>query len=903
MLGARRNTAIVFAVLLLAFTGTMSAFIPQIASALPSSSDDCPDGGDTLPKGDVGPCDVTLINIQLTPGGGLDISGDTIPETTTNNLVTNSGSVVSVLPSYLDVTITDTKTGKSQPTYVGDPANPGYYGDSKNQSGEPAAGSTSDGYILYQVFGDATGSGSGPFKICASGVNVPKACITDPLNNGNDHSSASLPLVTSQAIAGSISLPLPSSYVPPKTAAAGSVANNTPAPAASNTNAASCESNGSTLGWLFCGLYNDVNDASGWILYNIIEPELRTTPLCVDSQSSGCANDATYQVWSTFRVYGDIFLVIVLLIIVFGEAIGGGLIEAYTVKKVLPRLLAAAILINLSFYLVAIMVDLTNVIGGGLGQLITAPLHMNSNGSSGGFLINASGITTNNLEGVGIVGTVAALGSTSVFALFSTEGAALIVLGAVLPALLAVLAVLFTVLIRKAIITALIFISPVAFALWCLPNTEKYFKRWWDLLFEMLMVYPIIVLMFAVGDILSVTSANITGQTATLKIFNFITSFLFLIIPLLLIPTAFKLAGSSIGRIHEAIQGGRARAHNMSKGRRERARQRYGMKRAGVQSAAYSRAAKTPGLGTVLNKTPGVGYAFGRRMQTLDQKNRMLGAELAKDPRAAAIQHDDNALRAATYGGYNDAVKGLLENDPTMKREEAQRAARAAQTSIGFGRAQAIWSAQSMAQTGTAYKDIEDVAATIARASGGNATTSDSLAGNINSATKAANRHDLAPGYSDLSALARGVGGLDGGSSDYDTARVKAWKSASLYQHANDRPDNIKAAIKHYSSASTLATPQGREEAAVFYKELQAMRPNAVGAVADAIDTAMSARGGGNDILGLKVGGNPIPKYRADPLDTSKRIPDGFRDATLGDLDSVKSKVREYRRPDPNDIP
>ncbi len=37
------------------------------------------------------------------------------------------------------------------------------------------------------------------------------------------------------------------------------------------------------------------------------------------------------------------------------------LIDAYTVKKVLPRLLAAAILINLSIYIVALLVDLDSM--------------------------------------------------------------------------------------------------------------------------------------------------------------------------------------------------------------------------------------------------------------------------------------------------------------------------------------------------------------------------------------------------------------------------------------------------------------------------------------------------------------------------------------------------------------
>jgi len=78
-------------------------------------------------------------------------------------------------------------------------------------------------------------------------------------------------------------------------------------------------------------------------------------------------------VWSSFRLYGDIVLVIALLVIVFGEAIGGGVIDAYTAKKVLPRILIAAILINLSIYIVAALEDIVNIVGSGLDSLIRLP--------------------------------------------------------------------------------------------------------------------------------------------------------------------------------------------------------------------------------------------------------------------------------------------------------------------------------------------------------------------------------------------------------------------------------------------------------------------------------------------------------------------------------------------------
>ena len=49
-----------------------------------------------------------------------------------------------------------------------------------------------------------------------------------------------------------------------------------------------------------------------------------------------------------------------------------GVIEAYTAKKVLPRLLIGAALINLSFYIVIAFVDIMNIVGLGIYSLMSS---------------------------------------------------------------------------------------------------------------------------------------------------------------------------------------------------------------------------------------------------------------------------------------------------------------------------------------------------------------------------------------------------------------------------------------------------------------------------------------------------------------------------------------------------
>jgi hypothetical protein len=333
-------------------------------------------------------------------------------------------------------------------------------------------------------------------------------------------------------------------------------------PAASSSNThdsnATCETGGFGLNWIICPVFNGVANFCDWLFQYLVQPFLVTSPISTDS------TDSSFRIWSQFRIYGNVLLVIGLLVLVFGQSIGGGLIDAYTVKKSMPRILIAAILINLSIYIVAGLVDITNVVGGTLGKVMTDPL-----AGAGAFNFSPSTVQAGNI--IGSTGIVTALGVTGgiVGGLASVEVGQFILLFIVMPVVLGLLAAFITLILRKAAILALILVSPVAFALYCLPNTEKYFRKWWDFLVQTLMVYPIVIIIFAVADILSVTVYNanksqpgaVGGGTIAL-----IIAFLLQFLPLLMIPYAFKLAGGAVGLVHETLTNYHKRGQEMAKG-------------------------------------------------------------------------------------------------------------------------------------------------------------------------------------------------------------------------------------------------------------------------------------------------------------------------------------------------
>ena len=80
------------------------------------------------------------------------------------------------------------------------------------------------------------------------------------------------------------------------------------------------------------------------------------------------SSSAAYQVWIIMRDIANVMVVLVLLVIIFSQLTGVG-IDNYGIKRMLPRLIAMAILINLSFVACQLAVDISNIFGVSLNTL------------------------------------------------------------------------------------------------------------------------------------------------------------------------------------------------------------------------------------------------------------------------------------------------------------------------------------------------------------------------------------------------------------------------------------------------------------------------------------------------------------------------------------------------------
>jgi hypothetical protein len=222
---------------------------------------------------------------------------------------------------------------------------------------------------------------------------------------------------------------------------------------------------------------------------------------------------------STIAGIANIGFAVIFLIIIISTAVGGegrGVFSNYAIKKMLPKLLVMAVAINVSYYICAALADLSNIVGSSIGGLVndvivdTNKEYLNSFKDNASFSINPGTATADIATTIG-----AAAGFTNpagpVIALV-----AIAVLSTVLIFQIIVAIILASV--RNVFLVTLVIISPLAWVLGILPNTSKIFEKWFKYFGQMLLVYPAVMLLFAVAELTSRAIIPATGVPVAIKI-------------------------------------------------------------------------------------------------------------------------------------------------------------------------------------------------------------------------------------------------------------------------------------------------------------------------------------------------------------------------------------------------
>lgn len=253
--------------------------------------------------------------------------------------------------------------------------------------------------------------------------------------------------------------------------------------------------------------------------------------------------DTMYRVWTQFRDVANVVFVLIFIYIIYSQLTGLG-VDNYGIKRLLPRLIMAIILTNISFYICAVIVDISNVLGNSMRDLImqvalpVKPEFNNWNQVASASLIVGGGV-----------------------ALYLSITALLPVL---VSGLLALLMTIILLIARQAIIVILIILSPVAFVLNTLPNTQKWFERWWSAFILIAMMYPVISVIYGGSQVAAgvISSANPNQETMILFA---ILALGVQAVPLFTVPMIMKAGGNIFERFTGVV-------NNPSKGLFDRVR-------------------------------------------------------------------------------------------------------------------------------------------------------------------------------------------------------------------------------------------------------------------------------------------------------------------------------------------
>lgn len=387
------------------------------------------------------------------------------------------------------------------------------------------------------------------------------------------------------------------------------------------------------IGWIICPVFtflSDITDAA----YAIVADMLSVN-------TNDYATDGTlFNAWRVMASIANVFFVVVFLFIIYSQISGIG-ISNYGIKRMLPRLIVGAILINTSYWVCILAIEASNLLGyslksvfDGLGATIATTSADDATGILDG------GNTA--LNWLGLTSAVLILGGAALYA-----GMA-VLLPLLLAAIVTIVIVFVALTIRQALIIILVVAAPLALAAWLLPNTETYFKKWLKLFGALLLMFPVVAIVFAISSLASTIIMGASSSTP-IKIMGAAVS----IVPLIVIPAIMKGAGTALGVIMNRVPG----SNGLGNGMRERA----GKLGKRLDNQIATRALRSDSTrGKVLARLSGArGRARRGAIDNAAEQNRKLAeANYISDE----VQREGSLMRQMSRGGGEAARNTALAN-------------------------------------------------------------------------------------------------------------------------------------------------------------------------------------------------------------------------------------------------
>ncbi|MEO5627561.1 MAG: tail fiber domain-containing protein [Candidatus Saccharimonadales bacterium] len=529
----------------------------------------------------------------------------------------------------------------------------------------------------------------------------------------------------------------------------------------------SCESQNSNIAisWLVCGMVG------------LIDQSVQSFGGAVDNLLNIQKNEYDQPeikiIWSVVKNFATFLLIAVALIMVISQALDFGPFDAYTIRKVLPKLIIAVILMQLSWFIFTSMIQIFNEIAWGLEGIMYAPF-------GGRDVFSLSALLGNTTGGTGLFAALAGAGVVIGAGVGLALGGVL-ALGAA--ALLGLIIGFMTLVLRKIILIMLLVLAPLALVAWILPNTDKYWKLWWESFSKLLLMYPLIVLIIAAGRIFAYTAgqlqnvptttdglvSHITDENNGLVIFVFVVVGFFA--PYFLIPKTFQLAGSAFGNLTGMInnrkKGAFDRLRNSGQNTRKKNAQNIMDNKRWKGNNALSKFGNKSLMGAAMIPKEGGWNAakWGSRVGAArSARITALSAKAGEHEAVLGVDGNDDLLSAGLNGSGSEAdAKAYLQGLGQRGRELNQNVAAVMAAKNAMGKESfEDFAAARLAGTGTGYASgPAEMLETINRVAGGDSSRAARILVKARGEAEKAKRPDLygagmATSADQLAQLARG---------------------------------------------------------------------------------------------------------------------------------------------------
>ena len=314
-----------------------------------------------------------------------------------------------------------------------------------------------------------------------------------------------------------------------------------------------CQENGGFLSWMLCPAIADGAATASGLLGSITA--LTNVHTSIIEQFSK-QDSSIYKAWSAFRNIANIGFVIMLLVVVFSQVTNIG-ISNYNIKKILPKLIITAILVNFSYLIMGVLIDLSQIIGNGIGVLIRSvaadSMDADASARAAATITTIAGVVTTAAGGVGVAAAV-------------VTGPALIlpVVMFIVTSLISVFFGFIMLTIRQAAIIMVIVLAPLMMVLYALPNTSAITKKYISTIKALLMLYPMFIFATSAGALAS--SIIIGTSTDPLMM---IVGGLLNVLPYFAVPSMTSKSLAGLGAItagFDKIRGGALKGAGMAGG-------------------------------------------------------------------------------------------------------------------------------------------------------------------------------------------------------------------------------------------------------------------------------------------------------------------------------------------------